>query len=101
MVSPQLLEELKRVLAYPKLRRHIPADEAERVIEWLGRVATVAPDPKSPPPVRSIDPADDYLVALAATERALLVSGDDHLLVLRDRPPVHTPASFLALLDAD
>ena len=101
IVSPQLLAEMKRALAYPKLRRRIPADEAESVIEWLGRAATVAPDPKTPPPVHSADPADDYLLALAAIERAMLVSGDEHLLVFHDRLPIHSPASFLTLLGGE
>ncbi|MDQ3553942.1 MAG: putative toxin-antitoxin system toxin component, PIN family [Chloroflexota bacterium] len=101
IVSPLLLAELKRALAYPKLRRRIPAAEADRVIEWLGRTATVVPDPASRPPVHSVDPADDYLIALAATKRAVLVTGDIHLLSLRDQLPIHSPASFLALLDVD
>jgi putative PIN family toxin of toxin-antitoxin system len=98
IVSPQLLAEMKLVLAYPKLRRRIAGDEAERVIEWLGRAATVATDPTGPPPVESADPADDYLLTLAAAERAVLVSGDDDLLALRDRLPIHSPASFLDML---
>lgn len=101
IVSPLLLAEMQRALGYPKLRRRIPADEAERVIEWLGRAATVASDPESTPPVHSADPADDYLLALAAAEQAVLVSGDDHLLNFQGRLPVHSPGSFLALLADD
>jgi putative PIN family toxin of toxin-antitoxin system len=99
IVSWLLLSELERALAYPKLRRRISADEAEALTSWLRRFATVSPDPGAPPPLRSADPGDDYLLALAAAEDALLVSGDDHLLSLRDRLPIHTPASFLALLE--
>jgi len=98
IVSPLLLAELERALAYPKLRRWIPIDEAERFLEWLTRSTTVVPDPDGPPPLRSADPGDDYLLALAAAEDALLVSGDDHLLSLRPGPPIHSPAEFLALL---
>jgi len=89
---------MKRALAYPKLRRRIAGDEAERVIEWLGRAATVATDPTGPPPVESADPADDYLLTLAGAERAVLVSGDDDQLALRDRLPIHSQASFLDML---
>lgn len=60
----------------------------------------MVPDPKGLSPVDSADPADDYLLALAATERAVLVSGDDGLLVFRDRLPIHSPASFLTFLGA-
>lgn len=98
VVSPLLLAELERALAYPKLRKRIPADEADRVVSWLARDATVVADPDDPPPVRSVDPGDDYLLALAAQEHAVLVSGDDHLLVLSDQFPIRSPRSFLALL---
>lgn len=98
IASPLLLAELERALAYPKLRRHIPADEAGAVVEWLARAATIAPDPDVPPPLRSPDPGDDYLIALAAAQDALLVSGDAHLLGLAGRLLVYRPAEFLDLL---
>jgi predicted nucleic acid-binding protein len=50
--------------------------------------------------VRSADPKDDSLVALAAAERAVIVSGDTHLTDLADRIPVCRAAEFLAELDA-
>ena len=99
IVSPLLLAELERALAYPKLRRRIPAEEADAVVGWLRRAATVTPDPQGPPPIRSRDPGDDYLLTLAASEHALLVSGDEHLLSLQGESPVHSPASFLSLLE--
>ena len=66
---------------------------------WLGRAAQLAADPPGLPPIRSEDPADDYLIALAAAERAVLISGDRHLTVLAGRIPVRTPAEFLAELE--
>ncbi len=99
IVSPLLLAELERALAYPKLRRRIPAEEADAVLDWLRRAAAIARDPQGPPPIRSRDPGDDYLLALAAVEDALLVSGDEHLLSLQGESPIHSPASFLALLE--
>lgn len=100
IVSPLLLGELERALAYPKLRRRIPVEVAEAVIDHLRRATTAMPDPDAPPLTRSMDPGDDYLLALAAAANALLVSGDDHLLVLREQLPIHSPSSFLALLEA-
>jgi len=100
IVSPLLLAQLERALAYPKLRRRVSAEEAESILEWLRRAATVAPDSEGPPPIRSLDPGDDYLLALAASEQALLVSGDEHLLSLEGDSPLHSPASFLSLLES-
>lgn len=100
LVSPLLRTELERALAYPKLRRHIPAEGAIAVLRWLDRSATAAADPTNAPPVRSEDPGDDYLIALAASERAALVSGDRHLLDLAERLPVMSPRGFLDWLDA-
>ncbi len=99
VVSPLLLAEVRRALAYPKLERLVAPTDADAFVEWLGRSAELAADPKVPPPVRSNDPDDDYLIALAAAERALLVSGDVHLTSLANRVPVRTPAEFLAELD--
>jgi putative PIN family toxin of toxin-antitoxin system len=95
IASPALLEELQRALAYPKRRRHISEQEAARAIRWLAESATSASDPTAPPPVRSNDPGDDYLIALAASQQAILVSGDKHLLDLAERIPVFEPARFL------
>ncbi len=67
---------------------------------WIGRSAELAADPDGEPPVHAVDPADDYLIALAAVARAVLVSGDAHLTVLADRLPIQTPAQFLASLGA-
>lgn len=98
IVSPALLAELARALGYPKLRRLVPAADADAYVDWLGRSATVAHDPDGPPPVRAVDPNDDYLVALAADQRAMLVSGDRHLIALAEDFPVITPAGFVAVL---
>lgn len=95
VVSPLLLAELRRALTYPKLAKRVPADDADTFVSWLGRAADLVPDPGGPPPVRSGDPDDDYLIALAVTARAVLVSGDAHLTSLADRSPIRTPTGFL------
>lgn len=99
VLSPLLLAELKRALAYPKLRKRITAAEAARVIEWLGGAGSVTQDPRDPPRTRSPDPDDDYLIALASGERAVLVSGDNHLLGLSEDLPIVSPARFLAMIE--
>ncbi|MBA2420337.1 MAG: hypothetical protein H0V57_04320 [Thermoleophilaceae bacterium] len=53
---------------------------------------------RTAPPVRSEDQGDDYLIALAAEQRAALVSGDKHLLALAGRIPVYSPREFIDLV---
>ena len=98
IVSPLLLAELRRALAYPKLARLVPAADADAFVAWLSRSAVLAPDATVPPPVRSVDPGDDYLLALAAEQRAALVSGDAHVLNVVGDFPIHSPTQFLATI---
>jgi len=98
VVSPGLLAELARALTYPKLRKRIEPEEADTFVAWLSRSADLVPDPGVAPPVRSVDPGDDYLIALAADQDAVLVSGDHHLLELEALLPVLDPATFISRL---
>lgn len=97
VVSEALLAELERALAYPKLRKRVTEDETDAFVVLLRRGARVAADPTAPVR-RSSEPGDDYLLALAEAERALLVSGDEHLLVLADELPIQRPRRFLDTL---
>lgn len=99
VASPLLVEELERALAYPKIRKRISLAEAGDVVRLLRRSAYLSGDPTDPPGVRSKDPGDDYLIALAAEVRAVIVSGDRHLLRLSKRIPVQSPKEFLEFLD--
>lgn len=94
VASEKLIAELERALAYRKLRTRISPEEAARFVAVLRRGAVLAPDPAQQPP-RSIDPGDDYLIALAEQERAVLVSGDQHLLALAGELPIRTARTFL------
>jgi putative PIN family toxin of toxin-antitoxin system len=99
IVSPQLLAELQRALAYPKLRTRVSGEDAVSFIQLLGTVAlTVEDDPN--PPRRSRDPGDDYLVAVAEESRAALVSSDAHLLELSGIIPVYSAQAFIEWLDS-
>jgi putative PIN family toxin of toxin-antitoxin system len=100
IVSEALLAELERALAYPKLRRRVSAEEAVEVVDLLRDGAVLAPDPPNPLG-RSPDPGDDYLLALAESERAVLVTGDQHLLVLGNEFPIHTARAFRDQLARD
>lgn len=96
IASPLLLAELSEVLGREKFRRYVDLATVEEYLELLRREATLAADPEGPPPLRSADPDDDYLIALAQSENAALVSGDRHLLELAGEAPIHSPADFLA-----
>jgi uncharacterized protein len=98
VVSTALLAELRRALSYPKLRKRVDERSTVELIDWLTRAATLVEDPTEAP-AHSADPGDDYLLALAAGARAMLVSGDKHLLALRQALPILPPAGFLALLE--
>jgi putative PIN family toxin of toxin-antitoxin system len=99
VVSDHLLDELDRALGYPKLRRRIELSEAAEFITLLRRGAQLRDDPAQPPAIRSTDPGDDYLIALAQDAQAMLVSGDRHLLTLAGQLPILSPADFLAQLE--
>lgn len=93
VVSQRLLDELERALAYPKVRAHVTEDEASDFVSLLRRAASVVSEPPGGAH-RSADPGDDYLLALAEAERAVVVSGDRHLLELSDLP-VESARAFL------
>ncbi len=96
IVSPLLLEELEEVLKREKFRRYVDLDAVRDFLALLRRDAHLAADPEGPPPLRSADHDDDYLIVLAHNQSAVLVSGDTHLLDLGDRAPILSPADFIA-----
>jgi putative PIN family toxin of toxin-antitoxin system len=97
VVSEKLLAELERALAYPQVRRRVAQEETEAFVALLRRGGRLGADPAEPAR-RSADPGDDYQLALAEAERAVLVSGDQHLLALADELPIQTPRAFLDTL---
>lgn len=98
IVSPLLLEELERALAYPKLAERISDPESAALVDWLRREAVLVDDPSGPPSSHSVDPGDDYLLALAEKEDAALVSGDKHLLAMSSELPVLRVREFLVIV---
>ena len=102
VISPKLLDELADVLARQKLQRWVSQARASEYLDALAEAATMIDDPPDPPK-RSVDPDDDYLLALLdATDANYLVSGDPHVTSLaNDDVPVMTPNAFLARLLAE
>lgn len=95
--STRSLVELAEVARRPKMRAYFTLDQAEESIERLGRTGLVLKhEPRVVPVCR--DAKDDFLLALAKASRAaLLVTGDDDMLVLRTyaQARIITPAEFL------
>lgn len=96
IVSPLLLDELTDVLSRPQLAERIPPAASAELVELLRRAADVFSDaPPGSAIVRSRDPDDDYLIALASVADAYLVTGDGDLLALGADLPILGPAAFL------
>jgi predicted nucleic acid-binding protein len=100
-MSEALLSEVERALAYPRIRKRIAEEDAADFVRILRELADLVPDPDGLPPVRSPDPNDDYLLALAVHERVPLVSDDGHLLGLGERLPILSLRQFLEQLERD
>lgn len=101
IVSGRLLDELARTASYPKIASRIAPERAARFVRMIRATATIADDPVDPPRVRSRDPRDDYLIALASATRSILVTGDKDLLALAGSIPVMSPREFLDSLDRE
>jgi len=103
VVSPAILEELAEVLQRDKIRRyyeHVDRDLARKYIAGLRRFATLVPGEVQEQGVCP-DPDDDKFIAAALEAGAdYIVSGNDHLLDLKEYQGMRIlrPREFLALL---
>lgn len=105
IVSESILDELKRILAYPRIRRCIPATESELEL-WVMSLALLADfvEKRTLIPTVCRDPEDDHYLAAAIDGRAeVLVTGDQDLLVLKSYEEIRmvTPFQFLAMLQKE
>ena len=103
VASPATLDDLRRSLRYPKVRKHLrlPAHEIDLWVDALGALAVFVRGEVSRRIVAA-DPADDIYLAAATDGLAdYVVSGDRHLLDIRvhEGIPVVTPRAFLNLLE--
>ena len=98
VISASVLRELERATASRRLRSRLSETDVADLVSSLRADALLVEDPPLTER-RSADPDDDYLIALASAERAVLVSGDHHLLELADRFPILSPRDFLSELE--
>lgn len=98
VLSPASIEELRRALGYPKIRKRVSEDDGGRFVDSLVRATIMVPDPDQIPPI-SRDPADDFMFELTRSFADVLVTGDKDILEVTD-PPVRvlTPAGFAEIL---
>ena len=99
LTSPDLLDEVRHVLSYPRLRT-VPQIRVQEVLALLPIVAHMV-DPEERLSVIRRDPADNRVLECAVAGKAShIVSGDDHLLGLKSFRGIRvvTPAIFFQLL---
>lgn len=85
IVSPPIVDELRRCLRYPKIRRYF-ALTPEEIDLWVTALTLLADSVASTRQLRVVreDPDDDqYLIAAIEGRAQFLVTGDAHLLNLR------------------
>lgn len=101
VLSPTIIEETLRALAYPKVRKHLRSDIDVKVwFEAIVLLADLVPGEYAIEGV-SIDRADDKYIAAAVEGRAtLIVTGDPDLLEVREHEGVRivSPRQFLDAL---
>lgn len=104
VLSPAMLDEYRRSLAYPKVRKYVklPAPEVDAWVDALALLADIVPGERAVAVVAA-DPDDDKYLSAALEGRApYVVSGDRHLLDVGVYEGVRivTPRAFLELLEA-
>ena len=96
VLSEPMLDEIGRVLSYPRIHARLGwgKDEIANFLLLLRFKADVV-DIAREKGRRTRDPGDDPVLAtLLASGADCLVSGDGDLIALRDRYPILTPADF-------
>ena len=96
ITSPQLLEELTRVLTYPKLRVVAQHPDLPEILKWLHAPEQVV-IPRRTVHIITVDPSDNRVLEAAVEGKAdVIISGDEHLLGLKifEGVPILTPAVF-------
>ena len=97
---PSLLNELHRVLQYPKLHKYYDDTTRLKYLALIAGSSEIVEIPQSIPRICR-DPADDWLIACAVSGRAdVIVSGDQDLISLEriGRIAILSASQFIARL---
>ena len=102
VISPAILDEIKRSIAYPRVQRYLSAPREDLAL-WVDSLGIVGDLVGGDLEVRAVpsDPDDDKYIAAAIEGRAShIVTGDRHLLDLGtyDEIQIVSPRAFLGLL---
>jgi putative PIN family toxin of toxin-antitoxin system len=103
LTSHVMLQELDRVLQYPRLHRYYDAQTRIRFMALVASLGEIVDLPEEVPNICR-DPDDDWVIACAvAGDADVIVTGDRDLLdlVQVNRIPVLSARQFLALLRAE
>ena len=101
VVSEAILDEIRRVLFYPKVRKYIRGtdDEIKHWIQSISMIAHIVYPENQDQVIVHEDPDDDKFILAALEARAkVLVSGDTHLLKLKKYQGINiiTPQAFIS-----
>jgi putative PIN family toxin of toxin-antitoxin system len=101
-VSRPILEELERVIHYPRIQQNyeLPEEYVEKFLGLIGNQAIVV-NPSNKLNVIEKDPSDNrYLECAKEGNASYIVTGDKHLLDLEEYNGIVilTPTGFLAIL---
>jgi len=104
-VSPTILKEIERVIHYPRIQQkyQLPEEHVSKFLQLIGDQAIVV-NPTKTVNVIEKDPTDDrYIECAMESQASFIVTGDKHLLELKEYQGIVIlpPAGFLALIDIE
>jgi len=105
VISPPVLEELERVIRYPRIqeRYNLPEESLDVFLGLIGSQA-ITVNPSVEIDFIKVDPSDNrYLECAKEGDASYLVTGDKRLLELKEYEGIVIlpPAGFLALLELE
>lgn len=102
-ITPRFIEltwqELVVAISYPKFAKQLEKQSltTKEVLAFIERLSEFYPDPPAIPSIIKDDPSDNAILASAfVAEVSFIVSGDEHLLNVKDFPvPIVSPREFI------